>query len=275
MGVDDAGDAHPAPGDLLDRQRVGQQRLTETAVLLGDHQAEQPELLEALDDLGRVLVGVLELLGDRDDLLVDELPHRLEDLGLVLGEAVGLAEASHDSVLQSSVGVRASRADVTRGSQGVAMTQDTSVSRRAPSLCCRNATPGARHHPGVERAGLRRGDHRRRAAHQPGRRPAGRRRRLDGPDRRGGGRRRRPGLPAPLQPRRGRRDAGGLPLRDPRRLRRGGPDRRGRPARPGVPLVPDGAADHLRRPRRRPGDRGPVRRRGRPLQGLAAPSGSR
>jgi hypothetical protein len=89
---DDPGDAHPAPGDLLDGERIGQQRLTEAAVLLRDHQAEEAQLLEALDDLRRILVLVLELLGDRDDLLVDELPDRLEDLGLVLGEAVGLAE---------------------------------------------------------------------------------------------------------------------------------------------------------------------------------------
>ena len=90
MGVDHAGDAHPAARDLLDAQRVGQQRLAETAVLLGDHQPEDAELLEPLDDLGRVLVGVLELRGDRDDLLVHELPHGLEDLGLVVGEAFGL-----------------------------------------------------------------------------------------------------------------------------------------------------------------------------------------
>ena len=66
------GDAHPAAGDLLDAQRVGQQRLAEAAVLLGDHQPEDAELLEALDDLGGVLVGVLELGRDRDDLLLDE-----------------------------------------------------------------------------------------------------------------------------------------------------------------------------------------------------------
>ena len=75
-------------------QRVGQQRLAEAAVLLGDHQAEDAHLLHALDDLGRVLVGVLELGGDRDDLLVDELADGLEDLVLVLGESVGL-ESGH------------------------------------------------------------------------------------------------------------------------------------------------------------------------------------
>jgi hypothetical protein len=56
-------------------------------VLLGDGQPGGAQLLEALDDLGRVLVGVLQLLDDRDDPLVHELPDGLEDLGLVLGEA--------------------------------------------------------------------------------------------------------------------------------------------------------------------------------------------
>ena len=95
MGVDDAGDAHPAARDLLDRQRVGQQRLAQAAVLLGDHQAEDAELLEALDDLGGVLVLVLELGGHREDLGLDELPHRLEDLFLDVGEAFGLAQTRH------------------------------------------------------------------------------------------------------------------------------------------------------------------------------------
>jgi hypothetical protein len=37
--------AHPAARDLLDAQRVGQQGLAQAAVLLGDHQAEDPHLL--------------------------------------------------------------------------------------------------------------------------------------------------------------------------------------------------------------------------------------
>ncbi len=95
VGVDHPRHAHPPAGDLLDHQRVGQQRLAEPAELLGDRQPEHAELLQPLDDLGRVLVGVLELLGHRDDLLVHELPDSLQDLGLVLGEAIGLAEAGH------------------------------------------------------------------------------------------------------------------------------------------------------------------------------------
>ena len=95
--VHDAADAHPAARDLLDAQGVGQQRLAEAAVLLGDHQAEDPHLLHALDDRGRVLVGVLEVLGDRDDLVVHELPDRREDLLLHLGQALSLRQAWHGS----------------------------------------------------------------------------------------------------------------------------------------------------------------------------------
>ena len=50
MGVDDAGDAHPAAGQLFDAQRVGQQGFAEAAVLLGDHQTEQAHLPHLVDD---------------------------------------------------------------------------------------------------------------------------------------------------------------------------------------------------------------------------------
>jgi hypothetical protein len=73
VGVDDAADRHPAARDLLHAQGVGEQGLAQAAVLLGDHQAEDPHLLHPLDDLLRVFVAVLQLGGDRDDLLVDEL----------------------------------------------------------------------------------------------------------------------------------------------------------------------------------------------------------
>ena len=100
VGVDDARDAHPAAGDLLDRQRVGQQRLAQPVVLLGDHQPEEAELLEPLDDLGGVLVLVLELGRDREDLLLDEGADRLEDLLLVLVEPVGLTESRHHTTFR-------------------------------------------------------------------------------------------------------------------------------------------------------------------------------
>ena len=95
VGVDDAADRHPAARDLLDAQGVGQQGLPQATVLLGDHQPEDPHLLHALDDLRRVLVPVLELVGHRDDLLLDELAHELDELALLLREAFGLLESGH------------------------------------------------------------------------------------------------------------------------------------------------------------------------------------
>jgi hypothetical protein len=97
VGVDHPGDAHPAAGDLLHDERVGQQRLTEAAVLLGDGEPEDAQLLESVDDLLRIDVAVLELLGDRDDLLVDEAAHRRQDLALDVGEIGGLRQAGHGS----------------------------------------------------------------------------------------------------------------------------------------------------------------------------------
>ena len=88
-------------------QRVGQQRLAETAVLLGDHQPEDAELLEPSTISVRVLVRVLELGRDREDLLVHELADGLEDLVLDVGETLGLAEATHGGVLPSVGGRRA------------------------------------------------------------------------------------------------------------------------------------------------------------------------
>src|SRR4029078_8258838 len=83
-------------------ERVGQQRLPETVVLLGDGETEQAHLLHSLDDLRRVLVAVLELGGHRQDLVVDERAHGLEDLLLNLAETVGTAEAGHGLPFRAS-----------------------------------------------------------------------------------------------------------------------------------------------------------------------------
>ena len=95
MGVDDPGDADPAPGELLDDHRVGRQVEPHPPVLLGDRDPEQPELLHLLDDrLGeRVLVVVV--LGVGDDLLVGELADHLADRRLLVGPVLvrGLAMA--------------------------------------------------------------------------------------------------------------------------------------------------------------------------------------
>ncbi len=82
-------------GDLLHGQGVDQQGRAQAAVGLGDGQAEQVELAHPLDDLGRVLVPVLEFGRHRDDLPVGEIPHGGQDVLLELGQAVGVRQASH------------------------------------------------------------------------------------------------------------------------------------------------------------------------------------
>ena len=95
VSVDDARDAHPPAREFLDAQHVGQQRLAETAVLLRDHEPEQAHLLHPLENLLGVRVVVLERLRVRDDLLVDELADRAEDLLLNVRQARGLGQPCH------------------------------------------------------------------------------------------------------------------------------------------------------------------------------------
>src|SRR6478735_5862566 len=90
------------PETLLHAQRVGEQRLAEAAVLLGDHQAEQPNFLHRINDCLRVGVGMLELLRGRDDLFVDELAYRRDDFGLELGEPERLCESRHAPSLSNT-----------------------------------------------------------------------------------------------------------------------------------------------------------------------------
>ena len=71
VGVEHAGERHPAVGQLLHEPGVGEGVEAEAAVLLGDAGAEEPEGLHLLDERRRVLVGVLVGAGDRDDLLAD------------------------------------------------------------------------------------------------------------------------------------------------------------------------------------------------------------
>ena len=85
MGVHDAGDRDPAARELLDDHRVGGEVEPHPAVLLGDGDAEQPELLHLLDDGVGERVLVVVLLGDREDLVVDELPDHLGDGLLLVG----------------------------------------------------------------------------------------------------------------------------------------------------------------------------------------------
>ena len=89
MGVDDARDRDPAARELLDDHRVGRQVEAHAAVLLGDRDPEQAELLHLLDDRLGELVLVVVLLGVGDDLLVDELADHLGDRLLVVGHLLG------------------------------------------------------------------------------------------------------------------------------------------------------------------------------------------
>ena len=86
VAAEDAGDAHPAAGDLLEHQGEGDRVEVEAAVLLGDGDAEQAHVGHALDDLGGVATGLLPLTGDRDDLVVDEVAEQRTELALVLVE---------------------------------------------------------------------------------------------------------------------------------------------------------------------------------------------
>ena len=85
MGVDDPADADPPARELLDDHRVGRQVEPHPAVLLGDRDPEQPELLHLLDDRLGELVLVVVVLGVGEDLLVGELAHHLADRLLLVG----------------------------------------------------------------------------------------------------------------------------------------------------------------------------------------------
>src|SRR5690606_5041795 len=75
--------------------------LAEAAVFLRNGQAEQAHLLHALDDVRRVGVGVLQLLGVRDDLLVHEVADGRQDFLLDVGQACGLGKAGHAALLRA------------------------------------------------------------------------------------------------------------------------------------------------------------------------------
>ena len=63
MGVDDAGDAHPAAGDLLEHEAVGC-RQAAPAVLARGSRSRNAELAQALDDRLGIFVGGVERLRD-------------------------------------------------------------------------------------------------------------------------------------------------------------------------------------------------------------------
>ena len=63
--------------DLLAGQRFGDEVETGAAVLLGNDDAEDPELGQPLDQPPVELVLDVVLDRDRQDLVVDEIPHRV------------------------------------------------------------------------------------------------------------------------------------------------------------------------------------------------------
>ena len=102
-------DADPAAGQLLDDHRVGRQVQPHAAVLLGDRDPEQPELLHLLHDRLREAVLVVVMLGVGEDLLVGELADHLADRLLFVGEIGRGAGGCHAGFSTPEVGLGSSR----------------------------------------------------------------------------------------------------------------------------------------------------------------------
>src|SRR5205085_11579484 len=81
--VDDPRQGRPAARELDHDSRVDVEAEPEAAVLLRNRDAEQAERAHLRDQLRRELVGVLELRRDRDDLAVDPVANRRDDLRLL------------------------------------------------------------------------------------------------------------------------------------------------------------------------------------------------
>ena len=97
--IDDAADTHPTPGNFFNNEGVGEERLPETAILLGNHQAKDPKVLQSIDDIGRVLVLMLQLRRIRQDLLVNKIPNCGNDVALNLCQSFGLRQLLHRNPL--------------------------------------------------------------------------------------------------------------------------------------------------------------------------------
>ena len=80
MGVEDAGQRHPAEGDLLDDAGVGDDVEPEAAVVGRDGHAEEAHVPHVGHELVWVGVGVLEVGGDGHDLLGHEGAHGGDEL---------------------------------------------------------------------------------------------------------------------------------------------------------------------------------------------------
>ena len=97
MGVHDAGQAHPAVGQLLNDADVGQQVEAEAAVLLGDGDAEETQRSHLLDDGFGEGVRALEIRGDGNDLSLHEAADGVDDLGPHILVGGGRKRAAHSA----------------------------------------------------------------------------------------------------------------------------------------------------------------------------------
>ena len=97
-GVRGDGDRHGRVDarQLLDRDRVRERVRAGAAVLLRDRHAHQPELGQLRDQLVREASLAVELLGDRRDPRLRELPHGAADELLLLAELVVHAETRRE-----------------------------------------------------------------------------------------------------------------------------------------------------------------------------------
>src|SRR6202012_3282786 len=91
---------------FFDAQRVGQQRLAQSAVFRRDHQSEQTHFAHLVDDRLRIAIGALQLGRVRDDFLLDELFYRGDDLVLNIGQANRLGKLAHKPSSSSLAGDR-------------------------------------------------------------------------------------------------------------------------------------------------------------------------
>ena len=73
-------------GELLQGEAQGEVVAAHAADLLGERQAEQPHLGHPLHDLVGERLVLVVLVGDGRDDLAGELPHGLDEAGLLLGE---------------------------------------------------------------------------------------------------------------------------------------------------------------------------------------------
>ncbi|MBB4799921.1 hypothetical protein HNP32_003690 [Brevundimonas bullata] len=90
MGVEHAGQAHPLFADARHDARIGQGRQAQAAVVRMDQGAEQTHLDHVVDQVFGILIVMLQLHGDRSDLLLQPLVDGVEDGAFVFLADVGV-----------------------------------------------------------------------------------------------------------------------------------------------------------------------------------------